>query len=75
MKFIKTSDGYLINPAQVQYFQICDDGTIRIVFGVLYKGSGLNMRAFSDEVVIIAGDNRSEAEKFLNQFIAEDETF
>ena len=75
MKFIKTSDGYLINPAQVQYFQICENGTIRIVFGVLYKGAGLTMRAFSDEIAITAGNNRAEAEKFLNQFIAEDETF
>lgn len=89
MKFIKTSDGYLINPAQVQYFQIRDDGTIRVVFGVLYKGAGaaykgggvlykgagLTMRTFSDEVVITAGNNRAEAENFLNQFIAEDVTF
>ncbi len=75
MKFIKTSDGYLINPAQVQYFQICDDGTIRVVFGVLYKGAGLTMRAISDEVVITAGNNRADAENFLNQFIAEDVTF
>lgn len=75
MKFIRTSDGYLINPAQVQYFQICDDGTIRIVFGVLYKGAGLTMRAFSDEVVITAGNNREDAEKFLDNFIAQDENF
>lgn len=75
MKFIKTSDGYFVNPAQVQYFQVCDDGTIRVVFGVLYKGAGLTMRAISDEVAITAGNNRAEAENFLNQFIAEDVTF
>ena len=75
MKFIKTSDGYLINPAQVQYFQVCDDGTIRIVFGVLYKGAGLTMRAFSDEIAITAGNNREDAEKFLDNFIAQDENF
>ena len=75
MKFIKTSDGYLVNPAQVQYFQIRDDGTIRVVFGVLCTGTGLNMRAISDEVVITAGDNRADAEKILNKFLAEDETF
>ena len=33
------------------------------------------MRAFSDEIAITAGNNRAEAEKFLTQFIAEDETF
>lgn len=75
MKFIKTSDGYFVNPAQVQYFQIRDDGTIRVVFGVMYKGAGLTMRTFSDEVVITAGNNRADAENFLNQFIAEDVTF
>ena len=75
MKFIKTSDGYLVNPAQVQYFQVCDDGTIRVVFGVAYKGAGLTMRTFIDEVVITAGNNRADAENFLNQFIAEDVTF
>ena len=74
MKFIKTSDGYLVNPAQVQYFQIRDDGTIRVVFGVLCTGTGLNMRVISDEVVITAGDNRADAEKILNNFLAEDET-
>ena len=75
MKFIKTSDGYLVNPAQVKYFQVCDDGSIRVVFGIAYTGAGLNMRAISDEVVIYAGNNRTEAEKFLNKFLAQDEDF